>query len=394
MSPRELRTQLVGRLYLRTSEIQAAIYSRILDLPGSPKSGDPTYAVGLEAAGASALRYALEDIEAGGHANVPIPSETAKQARRAAREGVGLDTVMRRYAAGNKVLEEFILAESDGMPSKLVCEILSEQGPRVDRLMEFVAAEYRDELHSVGRSAVQQHADQIVQLLENGSPMPPSEVGYDFDRWHVGAIFIGQSAATMARRFGAESPFQTLYVPRDDETAWAWLGSSERLEAANVGDWLAANMSMAVSAAVGELRQGLAGWRQTHYEARLALPAMLCQPRRVTRCRDVILDSAAIRDPWLARSLVETYVAPLDGSGISGADLRKTLQAYFQADQTAVNAAIVLGIERRTVERRLRRVESILGQPIKTCAVQLQVALRVEELLALSSESQPQQSGA
>lgn len=387
MQSRAKRERLVRRLRLRTSEIQAGIFARVLDLPGSGRNGNRAYVADLEAAATAALRYVLEDIEAGGEENVPIPPEIVRQAQRAAREGVGLDEVLRQYAAGNKVLEEFILAESEGIASKLVRQILSEQGLRVDRILAFVAFHYRDEVEQVGRSAAQQRGDRIAQLLEHGSPIAPPELGYDFERWQVGAIFVGPNAAATARRLGGESRYQVIYVPRQNETAWVWLGSGERLDLGRVEEWLLELMSgtTGVSAAVGEPRRGLSGWRQTHYEARLALPAMPYQSRRVAKCRDVLLDSAAIRDPWLAKSLVDTYLAPLDGSGTSGTELKRTLRAYFEADQTSVNAAISLGIERRTVERRLRRIESILGQQIKTCAAQLQVALSVEELLESSS---------
>jgi DNA-binding PucR family transcriptional regulator len=85
----------------------------------------------------------------------------------------------------------------------------------------------------------------------------------------------------------------------------------------------------------------------------------------------------------LARSLIETYLVPLDGRGNYGEVLRRTLRAYFAADQNAVTAASVLGVARHTVERRLRSVEEKLEQTIAACGAQLQVALSIEDLMNL-----------
>ena len=331
------------------------------------------------------MNYGLEAVEKGGESVVPIPSETAKQARRAAREGVRLDTVLLRYSAGNKSLEEFIVAEADGIPSQVLCQILSDQGFQLARLMESVSAEYRDELERTRRSAMQRRADRVVHLLKSNSVVIPADLDYDFDIWHVGIILVGPNAEKWARAFTENPGYRSLPVVRDHEITWAWLGSAQQPVAANLERFFVDNTPTGVSVAIGEPRKGLDGWRQTHREAQMALQVMLCQPKRVTRCRDVILDSAVMKDQWLTTSLIQTYLAPLDGRGSSGEDLRKTLRAYFKANQNIASAASALGVARHTVERRLRRVEEKLGQALDTCNAQLQVALSVEDLVVSSN---------
>jgi DNA-binding PucR family transcriptional regulator len=93
----------------------------------------------------------------------------------------------------------------------------------------------------------------------------------------------------------------------------------------------------------------------------------------------VILLAAVLRDEPLAESLRETYLTPLDEHGDSGL-LRETLRAYFAAGFNAATAAAALGVDRHTVQRRLRKVEEALGRLLHTCHAEVEVALSLEEL--------------
>ncbi len=377
-----IRSDLAARLRRRTGEIESVIFRRIQSLPDPAGKEDPTYLTGLHRTIGEALSYGLESIEEGGQSPVPIPPETARQARRAAREGVRLDTVIRRYVAGNKTLEEFIVVEADGIPNRLLCQVLNSQGPRIDRLMESVAAEYRDELERVQRSPVQKEADLITTLLEGHSLVSTMDLDYDFDIWHLGMILVGHNVEKSARAIVKGHRNRSLLVERNHEATWIWLSGPQPPVVASLERFLMKSMPADVSVAVGEPRKDLDGWRQTHREAQMAFQAMLYRPQRVTKCRDVALISAVMRDQSLAMSLIETYLAPLDGRGRSGDALRTTLRAYYRADQNVASAAIALGVARHTVERRLRNVEKKLGQTLGACSAQLQVALDAEELAA------------
>lgn len=375
-----VRTELAAGLRDRAPEIEKAISKQIRKVPAPAGDEDPVYVAGLQRAVSEALTYALEGIEKGSESSIPIPPETARQARRAAREGVRLDTVMRRYIVGNKVLEQFILAGADGIPRRMLCHVLNDQGPHVDRLMESVAAEYWDELEQTTRSSTQKNADRIIRLLASDSLEAPIDLGYDLDAWHIGIILNGHNAEMAAHSITERSGYASLRVARGPESAWAWLGSPRKFHASDIEKVLVADMPKSISVALGEPRKALDGWRLTHCEAQIALQVSLSRPQTITRCRDVILVSAALQDPSLATSLVETYLTPLDGRGDFGQVLRKTLRAYFKADRNVVAAASALGVDRRTVERRLRNVEEKLHLPLATYNAQLQVALSVEEL--------------
>jgi hypothetical protein len=389
-SLRAIRSDLAARLRARIAEIESVIFRRIQSRPDPAGDEDPTYVAGLQRTVTEALNYGLESIEEGGESPVPIPSEIVRQARRAARQGVRLDTVLLRYAAGNKVLEEFVVAEADGISNRMLCQILNSQSPHIDRLMESVAGEYQDELEQVQRSSVQKEADLIVKLLNGHSLVSVVDLDYDFDIWHLGMILVGHNVEKSARAITELHGNRSLLVERDHEATWIWLSGTTPPVVANLERLLMDSTPAETSVAVGEPRKDLNGWRQTHHEAQMALQVMLYRPQQVTRCRDVILISAILRDQSLALSLIETYLTPLNGRGRSGEALRATLRAYFKADQNIASAAVALGVARHTVERRLRSVEKKLGQTLNTCSAQLQVALDAEELVTFSSqERQP-----
>jgi AcrR family transcriptional regulator len=143
--------RIVTRLRARQAEIDEAIFARIseqwLDRTGSD---DPEYVAGLRAAGVAALGYVLLGIESQGECVAPVPVATAMQARRAARIGVKLDTVLRRYVAGYAVFEGFVVQEVErdeslalGGTLRAVLETMS---ALVDRLIVAVSRAYGEEI--------------------------------------------------------------------------------------------------------------------------------------------------------------------------------------------------------------------------------------------------------
>ncbi len=60
--------------------------------------------------------------------------------------------------------------------------------------------------------------------------------------------------------------------------------------------------------------------------------------------------------------------------------LRQTLRAYFAAERNASSTAAALGVSRQTVINRLRVVEERLGRSLGSCAVEVEAALRLEDM--------------
>lgn len=379
-SIQEVRTELVERLRARSGEIEDAIFSRVQALSAPAESEDAEYRAGVRASVAEGVSYALVSIEQGEDWAEPVPSLIAVQARRSARSGVGLDTVLRRYAAADRLLAEFITEEASGMSNEALRHVLRAQGPQVDRVMAAVAAEYMSELELMRRSPSQRMAERVQRLLSEDSPLDAAELGYELDAWHLGLVVTGSRGDVAARTLAAGLSRPVLVVVRGDDNAWAWLGGQDELPVADVERYLAAGVLGDVSLAVGEPRQGLDGWRLTHHEAQASRMVMLRQPQPLTRASEVVLLAAVLRDEWLAKSLRQTYLVPLDEHGDADLVLRETLRAYFVAGFNAATAAAALEVDRHTVQRRLRKVEEALGRLLHSCHAELAVALSLEEL--------------
>jgi hypothetical protein len=114
----EIRSGLVARLRTRSGEIEDAIFNGVRALSEPAESEDAEYRAGLRATVAEAVDYALISIERGEEWTGPIPTAAAAQARRAARNGIRLDTVLRRYAAGDRLVGEFIMHEAAAFPTR------------------------------------------------------------------------------------------------------------------------------------------------------------------------------------------------------------------------------------------------------------------------------------
>lgn len=376
----EIRAELVQKLRARSGEIEGALVDHVRALSRDAEGDDPDYRAGLRATVAESLDYALLGIERGDEWEGPMPAAAAAQARLAARSGVPLETVLRRYAAGDRLVGEFVLEEAAGMPHEQTRQILRSQGPHVDRLMAAVAAEYVEELELLRRSPSQRRAERVQSLLAGKGPAEIGWLDYELEAWHLGLIVTGPRPDVAARTLAAGLGQRSLVVVRGDETAWAWLGGMKPPVVEEVGRYVEIGVLGEIALAVGEPRRGLDGWRLTHHEAKAAQQVMLHRPQQLIQASDVVLLAAVLRDELLACSLRQTYLAPLDAIGDTGGILRETLRAYFETGFNAATAAAALQVDRHTVQRRLRKVEEALGRRLHDSHAEIEVALLLEEL--------------
>lgn len=379
---RRARFELAARLRERSSEIEEAIFERVSSLARPPAGQPPDYVEGLRSAITEALDYAFAAIEHGHDWNAPIPIAAIAQARRAARAGISLETVLRRYHAGDRELAVFIGEEAHGLPPALRQEIQRAQSVPVDRLVEAVASEYRQEVERIKRSPASGLQERIRRLLANEVEIDP-ELDYDLTSWHVAIVMDKTSAEGAVRSLAKRLDSRILFVEGISTRPCAWLGRRQGLDVADVESGLE-DVDHGALFALGESRSGIDGWRLTHFEARATFDTIRGSETSILRARDVVLAAAVRRDPVLTQALLSSYLTPLDEGREDGQDLRQTLRAYFATGQIG-SAAELLGVERRTVKRRLQAVETRLGQRIEDCHAQLQVALQVEDALLRES---------
>jgi hypothetical protein len=376
-----LITGLAHSVRSRGEGLRIAILDRICAVACDASSAESDeYMAGLRATAVSAVDYALRGLEEGGDSGAPIPANVLAQARRAAQAGVSLETVLLRYTAGYGVLTEVIIAEAAAQEgSVLVLRAALRRGQSLfERVVETAAVEYRRESARLRRSDEDRRGILVRRLLAGGA-VDATYLGYQPDGWHLGMIATGAEASEGIKWLGRLLDRKVLCEGRSEDSVWGWLGGARRLASIEIAKLWPVTANSDVWLAIGEPAQGITGFAKTHRQAQAAFGVALRRPNLVTLFSDVALEAAVLRDELMASSLEELYLVPLRRNGGDGT-LDDTLRAYFACGCRASSAASVLGVNRRTVERRIRTVESRLGRPLSTCRTEMEVALRLDEL--------------
>jgi len=376
----EIRSGLANRLRARRAEIEAATLTRVNSVP-DPANPDLEYTEGVRTAVSAALEYGIEAIERSEDRPPPMPTELLSQARLAARHGVKLETVLRRYLAGYTLLGDFLIEESErGGPLQgaSLKRLLRVQAALLDRLIAAVSEEYEREAKTRLGSAEQRLAQRVERLLE-GERLDTSELAYDFEAVHLGAVAQGPGAAGALRELATALDRRLLLVPRGEGSVWAWFGGRHALDPEELERILAAGFPAKVALALGEPGEGLGGWCLTHRQAKAALPISLRGEEPFVRYAEVALLASMLQDELLATSLQRLYLAPLARERDGGQVLRQTLRAYFACERNSASTAATLGVTRQTVNNRLRAIEERTGRPLNACASELEAALYLNE---------------
>ncbi len=148
--------------------------------------------------------------------------------------------------------------------------------------------------------------------------------------------------------------------------------------------------SEVVSMGVGRIRAGLEGIRQSHQDARQALTIgrRLHGPGNVTlfeRLGVYRLIYAAEQLPELRTFQDEALGTLVEYDHQHGADLIRTLEAFFAANCSPKEAAALLHVHRNTVLYRLERIAEITGLDLNSSDVRLRLHLALHVRLALSA---------
>jgi PucR C-terminal helix-turn-helix domain/GGDEF-like domain len=372
---------LRARLEGRRAEIEHAVITRVYAIGDSSGPGDPAYTDGLRAAVGAAIDYGLAAIDARSGYEPRLPIALLAQARLAVRSGVGLDTVLRRYAAGHALLTDFIVGaarESDIEPAELRL-LLRRQSALLDSLLAAVGDEYAREANIPIDFDRQRRVERIKLLLAGELP-DTSEFSYPFETMHLGLLASGAGGESALRRLGNLHDCRLLLVCPGDGLAWAWLGGRRTPDPAELVRELETTCPSGTTIAIGEPGTGLRGWRLTHRQAKAALPVAIHTSKASVRYADVALLASISQDDLLGSSLRQLYLKPLETGRDNGKSARETLRAYFAAGRNVSAAAAALGINRHTAASRIRAIERRLDRPLDSCVAELEAALSLEEL--------------
>jgi hypothetical protein len=381
-SLQDARTELHARVFDRRREIEAALAARVFGISTPAETADPSYIEGLRTALSAALDYALEALRYGERRAPPVPTALTAQARMAARNGVELDVVLRRYVAGYAIFNEFAIeeAEQSGLSQDAALQrVLRGYAAVFDRLIAAVSEEHAREATAHRCSAEERRAERVRRLLA-GEPIDTSDLGYDLEAHHLALIACGPGAVWAIRDLAAALAKPLLLVRPERGLAWGWLACSAGIDPARLQELAHRPPPPATTLAIGEPARGLDGWRLSHRQARAAHLVATRTPERIARYREVALLSSILRDGLLVDSLRRIYLEPLSRHREGGEALDEALEAYFSCDRNVSSAAAALGLDRRTLTRRLRTVERILGRRVEHVAIELEAALRLRRL--------------
>ncbi len=361
--------------------MQAAFVSRVYSISDPREVADPAYLLGLNGALSAAIEYRLAVLEVGERQAPSVPPVLLGQARLEARDGVALDTVLRRYAAGTSLFGDFLHEEAERaeLPSAALRRLLAEQATLGDRLLAAVSSEHAREAKNRPTTLAERRRETVKSLLA-GKLVDHSELGYDLDDHHLAVMAKGEGAVEPMRRVAKRVDRRLLSVQREEEPIWAcWLGGRRQLAPEDAIEALASGLPDGVFVTIGEPGEGLPGWRFSHLQAKAALPIAERRGQAVVRYADVAVLAAITRDDVIATSLRNLYLAPLEQAQDGGKVARDTLRAYFDAERNVSSTAAALGVDRRTVRNRLRTIEGLLGRTLRGSEADLEIALRLDD---------------
>jgi hypothetical protein len=374
-----LRRATAERLRERREEIYEAVIHRAFSV--APPSGKevPGYVEALRGAIPSAVEHAFHAIEVGEDRTGPTPAAIFVQAAASARSNVGLEVVMRRYAAGYSTISDFLhqAVRASGEGSIQGYPVLQRDLTALfDRFVVEVTETYR---HAEGKtlpSPEERRLERVARLLA-GDLVDPAGLDYPLEGYHLALIISGdghqEAAPDMARRLDRH----LLTGERSIGRTTIWLGGRRLLTEEDLEEVLETLVAEGLHLTMGEPGEGLAGWRRSRRQAEAAQLVAERTEDPIVRYRDVAFLSAALRDPDLAHFLAEAYVEPL---GDDRYQLGQTILTLIEMNGNASSTGAALGITRQTVASRMRAVEDKLGRALGSCAGDLQTALRLAGL--------------
>src|SRR6185312_9381418 len=220
---------LEARLRARRPQLEAATITRIFAISDPDSTPDPAYAAGLRVALSAGLDYGLGAIVDRCEEAEPVPIELLAQARRAARNGVSLEAVVRRYAAGQTLIADAVLDEASaaGLGVEELKRALRALSACYERIVTAVSEEFAREVGPEAQTGENRRCALLRRLL-TGEPVDASGLGYDFEANHLALVASGAAAAEALASLRQLLDRLVLLAVPEEQLAWAWLGGRRR----------------------------------------------------------------------------------------------------------------------------------------------------------------------
>ena len=337
----------------------------------------------------------------GAASHLPAITDEALQGdREFVRRGVALDRVLRGVRLGHAGMARAFMAACNVLLSEEhrseAMRVVSEQlFGYIDEFSGSMATEYLNERDRWVTSAAAAREEVVRSLLDGttADAGPASAaLSYDLSRQHLAALLWFQPARVRAdtaelqrvavdvlRHCGCA---QHLIVPIGRGRLWAWGSRLELPRRISIGSYVPERGD--VRMAHGLPGGGVEGFRRSHWEAEAAERMTRMHVRSsgwATSYGDVELPALLTTDLPAARTFVRRELGPLAKPGAHASDLRETLLAYLEEQNSPHAAAQRLHVSRNTVSYRVKRVEELLGLEWRQRRHELQTALLLARYL-------------
>jgi hypothetical protein len=370
----------------RIDSVVAAIIAGLRDELDDWRAIDSPEAWGLVAAITRDTRLLqAEALRAGMVLPETCPQPDAEGAAISARAGVPLATVLKSRRIGVRcaldgwlyALADSPLAGSAEAVETLTRFLLDYDHRCTDLFVEvYLEAERAARLHGHSRLAG-------LRRVLTGDAETLTGEEYDLGGWHLAVIGWGDRVDRSLRRLAGTAGGGSLLVEVSEDGWWAWFGGDERAADAALREVQCLDLEPGCGLACGAVGRGTDGFRSSHRQAGEAHRVATFSGEPVTLFADVALVAMALRDPASAAEFAATTLGPaMTGDDDRAIALRLTLDGYFATAQNAASAAAALGVHEHTVARRIRGIEERLGCSVNDARPELELALRLRELLA------------
>jgi PucR C-terminal helix-turn-helix domain/GGDEF-like domain len=333
------------------------------------------------------------------------PAAAVEYARRLAQRGVPLHALVRSYRVGHGrflrwCLDEVARRVQDGPAAAAVTGRLLDLSFRyIDRVSERMIIAYQLERDRWLLSHTAARAARVRSLLaEERSDVDAAEnaLGYPLRQHHLGMVSwipeptqggeglgrLDRLSLALAEALSCRA--RPLFVPCDESVAWTWLPIGGRADIAY--DQLpktVEDQDASARIAVGEPAPGVDGFRQTHRQALRAQDvANVARPApRATTFSHVGPVALLLPDLEATRGWVWQVLGRLADDDEHEGRLRETLRVFLATGNSFTTTAERLVLHRNSVQYRVRKAEEAIGHRIQDRRADVELALRVCQVL-------------
>jgi hypothetical protein len=330
-----------------------------------------------------------------------VPAGALEYTRAYVHRGIELTTLLRAVRVGHAELwrvSAALLAEQDPP------DVADQQRRLADALFAFVdvVAQQVSQEHEQERRRWVADPDTVrldtARAILDGTPLEvasaSARLGYELAAHHLGLVVWADEPALRSTVAGALRALRSgpvLVVAPASREVWAWLAVAPGTDPVA----LLADRLPGLAVAVGEPAVGVDGFRATHRNARFVQRSCAragTAPGTPVHWRDAVVGGLLCAEPEQARQFLVRELGELDGDDPFTGRLRQTLLVWLQ-EQDRRRTAARLGVHPNTVAHRLRRCQSLLGRGLRERAFELELALRLRDVLPSETRACPPRPG-